>query len=129
MRSTRRRHAATLLLLPVAGITLAGCGGDSGYETGPEPIEPTISQPTVDSLCSILDAQQGTWKALGPEVAHVAFSGAMTLWTQRDTTANAAIAYDRYIVDTVTQRSCPEVRRETLAVIDYPDLKTALNGF
>ncbi|KAF0847335.1 hypothetical protein [Nocardia caishijiensis] len=130
MRSTKRRHAAALLLLPVAAtLTLAGCGGDSGYETGPEPTEPTMSQPTVDSLCSILDSQQGTWKALGPEVGRVAFNGVMRLWALRDTTANAAISYDRYVVDDVTGRSCPEVRTDTLAVLDYPDMKTALNGF
>ncbi|MFC4373729.1 hypothetical protein ACFO5K_06405 [Nocardia halotolerans] len=128
MRSTRRRQAAVLLLVP-AVLALAGCG-NSGYETEDPPATvTTVSQPTVRELCGMLDSQKGTWRALGPEVANVAFLGAVRLWTVRDTAANAAIAHDSRIVDTVTGRSCPEVRSDTLAVLDVVDLETALIGF
>ena len=53
----------------------------------------------------------------------------MTLWTVNDTVANAAIAYNRNIVDTVTIDTCPRVREATLASLDVPDLKVALGGF
>ncbi|MFC4128824.1 hypothetical protein [Nocardia rhizosphaerae] len=130
MRWTVRRGPTTGVLLAVAAASgLSGCGGDSGYEQGPAPTEPTISQATVDELCGILDTQQGTWHAIGPPVARVAFLGAMRLWAVRDLTANAAISYDNGIVDTVTIRSCPEVRTDTLAVLDVPDIRTALGGF
>lgn len=133
MRSTmsrRGRTAGVLLVLTATTLGLSGCGGDSGYEiVGPAPAEPTISQASVDELCGILDGQKGTWKALGPPVARVAFTGAMKLWTVQDPVANAAISWNRHIVDTVTTRTCPEVRTATLKVLDQPDLKTAIGGF
>ncbi|MFD3460293.1 hypothetical protein ACFWVM_11315 [Nocardia fluminea] len=128
--TTPRRAAGFALTLTAAVFGLTGCGGDSGYQTQPpQPTEPTISQASVDELCGILDGQKGTWKALGPRVARVAFTGAMKLWTVNDTVANAAIAYNRNIVDTVTIDTCPRVRDATLASLDVPDLKVALGGF
>ncbi|WP_278264353.1 hypothetical protein [Nocardia sp. AG03] len=119
-----------VLVLAAAALGLTGCGKESGYETEPpQPTEPTISQASVDELCGILDGQKGTWKALGPEVARVAFTGAMKLWTVQDTVANAALSYDRDVVDTVTGRTCPVVRVDTLAVLAVPTLRTALGGF
>lgn len=133
MRSTvprRRRVTGTLLVLTVTALGLSGCGRDSGYETEPpHPSEPVLAQETVNDLCGILDAQKGTWRAIGPSVAQVAFIGAMRLWTVRDGTANAAISYNRSIVDIVTDQTCPEVREATLDVLDQPDLRTALAGF
>ncbi|MDO3646827.1 hypothetical protein [Nocardia mangyaensis] len=132
MRSTtphRGRITGVLLVLAVT-LGLSGCGDDSGYQTQePQPSEPTISQETVNDLCGILDAQKGTWKAIGPPVARVAFLGSVRLWTVRDGVAGAAIAYDPHIVDTVTERTCPEVRTATLVVLDQPDMKTAIAGF
>lgn len=133
MRSTvprRGRTASALLVLAVTALGPSGCGNDSSYEdAGPVPTEPTISQASVDELCGILDGQQGTWKALGPAVARVAFTGAMKLWTVQDTVANAALSWNRHIVDTVTTQTCPVVRTDTLVVLDVPDLKAALGGF
>ncbi|WP_316575273.1 hypothetical protein [Nocardia canadensis] len=132
MRSTmlHRGRVAALFVLTVTALGLSGCGDDSGYgDAGPVPTEPTISQASVDELCGILDGQQGTWKALGPRVARVAFTGAMKLWTVQDTTANAALSWNRHIVDTVTTQTCPVVRDDTLVVLDVPDLKAALGGF
>ncbi|MFE6921343.1 hypothetical protein ACFVAV_09890 [Nocardia sp. NPDC057663] len=128
--SRRGRVAGVLLVLAAATLGPSGCGNDSGYDdVGPTPTEPTISQASVDELCGILGGQKGTWKALGPQVARVAFTGAMELWTVQDPVANAAIAWNRHIVDTVTTRTCPEVRTDTLTVLDLPDLKTAIGGF
>ncbi|MFD3744285.1 hypothetical protein [Nocardia sp. NPDC058633] len=125
-----RRSAGLVLVLAAASLGLTGCGNDSGYQTEPPfPTEPTISQGSVEQLCGILDGQKGTWKALGPRVARVAFTGAVRLWTVNDTVANAAISYDRHIVDTVTIRTCPRVRDATVESLDVPDLKTALGGF
>ncbi|MFI5498506.1 hypothetical protein ACIA5E_05515 [Nocardia asteroides] len=133
MRSTmthRARSTGLLLVLATTALGISGCGNDSGYDdAGPTPTEPTISQPSVDELCGILDGQKGTWHALGPRVARVAFTGAMKLWTVQDTVANSAISWNRHIVDTVTTQTCPVVRDETLVVLDVPDLKTALGGF
>ncbi|MGY0499979.1 hypothetical protein ACWZHB_15950 [Nocardia sp. FBN12] len=130
MISTPPRRATGLaLVLSAAALGLTGCG-ESGYETQPpHPTEPTISQASVQELCGILDGQKGTWKALGPPVARVAFTGAMKLWTVNDTVANAAISYNRRIVDTVTIRTCPQVRDATMKSLDVPDLKAALGGF
>ncbi|WP_446222869.1 hypothetical protein ACTWPB_24385 [Nocardia sp. IBHARD005] len=125
-----RRAAGFALVLAAAALGLTGCGKDSGYQTQPyQPTEPTISQASVQELCGILDGQKGTWKALGPKVARVAFTGAMKLWTVNDTVANAAISFNRRIVDTVTIRTCPRVRDATVKVLDVPDLKAALGGF
>lgn len=125
-----RRAAGFALALTAAALGLTGCGNDSGYQTQPPyPTEPTIAQDSVQELCGILDGQKGTWKALGPQVARVGFTGAVRLWTVNDTVANAAISYNRRIVDTVTLRTCPQVRDATIASLDVPDLKTALGGF
>ncbi|TCJ95232.1 hypothetical protein [Nocardia alba] len=128
--TTPRRAAGLALMLTGAALGLTGCGGNSGYQTQPpQPTEPTISQASVRELCGILDGQKGTWKALGPQVARVAFTGAIRLWTVNDTVANAAIAYNRHIVDTVTIQTCPRVRDATLASLEVPDIEVALGGF
>ncbi|MGW4631890.1 hypothetical protein [Nocardia sp. NPDC004415] len=129
MRSTAPRYGL-VLVLAAAALGLTGCGKESGYETEPPaPTEPAISQASVDELCGILGGQRGTWRALGPEVARVAFTGAMKLWTVQDTVANAALSYNRNVVDTVTDRTCPVIRADTLAVLAVPTLRTALGGF
>ncbi|WP_410872343.1 hypothetical protein [Nocardia sp. A7] len=125
-----RRLGGFAMALVAATLGLSGCGKESGYQTQPpQPTEPTISQASVQDLCGILDGQKGTWKALGPRVARVAFTGAVRLWTVNDTVANAAISYNRRIVDTVTIRTCPQVRDATVKALDVPDLKAALGGF
>ncbi|MFE3543357.1 hypothetical protein ACFXK0_10315 [Nocardia sp. NPDC059177] len=129
MRPTAPRYAL-VLALAAAALGLSGCGEESGYETEPPaPSEPTISPASVEELCGILDGQKGTWKALGPPVARVAFTGAMRLWTVQDTVANAALSYNRDIVDIVTVRTCPVVRDHMLTVLAIPDLRAALGGF
>ncbi|GGK38514.1 hypothetical protein [Nocardia camponoti] len=136
MRSTplrwdkSRRQAAAMSLTAVVLMSgLAGCA-KKGFETEPPaPTEPVISTASVNEVCGIFAGQKGTWKAIGPSVARVAFLGAVRLWTTLDLTANAAIAYNRGIVDERTSEQCPEVRAATLSVLNVSKLETVLNAF
>ncbi|MFD3508255.1 hypothetical protein [Nocardia sp. NPDC058666] len=124
-----RRTTGLALVLSAAALGLTGCGKE-GFQTEPVPAPPTtISVVAADRLCGIFDAQKGTWKALGPQVAQVAFTGVMKLWTIDDTVAGAAVAYNRRIVDTATMRACPRVRSAVLKALEVPDLRAALGGF
>ncbi|MFE1592336.1 hypothetical protein [Nocardia sp. NPDC058705] len=123
------RTTGLVLVLTAAALGLTGCGKE-GFQT--EPVPPpvtTVSAAAAGELCGILDGQKGTWKALGPQVAQVAFTGVMNLWTIDDTVAGAAVAHDRRIVDTTTTRACPQVRSAVLKVLGVPDLRSALGGF
>ncbi|MFD3706195.1 hypothetical protein ACFWUP_23900 [Nocardia sp. NPDC058658] len=124
-------HRATglALVLTAAALGLTGCGKE-GYQTEPVPPPPTtISAEAAGRLCGILDGQKGTWKSLGPQVAQVAFTGVMNLWTIDDTVAGAAVAYNRDLVDTATTRACPQVRSAVLKTLGVPEFRAALGGF
>ncbi|WP_228787179.1 hypothetical protein [Nocardia farcinica] len=132
----------------VAGTVLAGCTDDNDTDTGNTTETVTMAPTTTEGaqttteseteavtpqaaqqLCDMIQSELDNWRGQGATVAKVSFNGTVQNWAARNDGLNDDVIRDRTIVDTVTTQTCPDVRQQTLEVLEVPDLASALVGF
>lgn len=140
----RNTRLALLTAALLVGAIATGCSDndDNSADSAPSPTNPvptvtaspeaeddTITPEASRQLCDMISAEIDNWRDQGPIVARVSFNGTVQNWAARNDGLNDEIIADNAIVDSVTTRTCPDVRSQALEVLDVPDLAAALAGF
>ncbi|MFD4439431.1 hypothetical protein ACFWPK_06590 [Nocardia sp. NPDC058519] len=114
-------------LLVVAGCATSTEAPDPGLPPSTSGA-PEISDDAAGHLCEIMAPDLDSWRAQGTRLARVSFNATVQNWAARNGGINVAVARNREVIDTVTQQHCPDVREQTMQVLDVPDLASALAG-
>ncbi|MFC8046190.1 hypothetical protein [Nocardia sp. NPDC057353] len=136
-----------------AALLLAGCSGDGpdidpapATATGggsitltfPPPADGTTAEvPDTDTitasaerdLCDTLAGEIAGWQEQGGTAAKVSFNTTVQGWAARNGGLNDIVVRDNAVVDTITAKTCPEVRQQALAALGISDLASGLVGF
>lgn len=143
-----------LCALAAAGaMLLAGCSGDGpdidpvpATATGggsitltfPPPADGTTAEvPDTDTisasaerdLCDSIAAAVDGWQSEGGTGATLSFNTTVQGWAARNGGLNDIVVRDRSVVDTITEKTCPDVRQRALAALGISDLASGLVGF
>lgn len=138
---------AAALAVP-AGVT--GCTGSGG----PNPLPPTpTSHPEVTItftspsatgeipnpdqvtpeaaklLCDMISPEIAKWRKQDTTTAAVSFNLTVHDWAARSGGLNTLVVRDRGIVDTITDRTCPDTRKQALEALRIGRLADGLAGF
>ncbi|MDO3647747.1 hypothetical protein [Nocardia mangyaensis] len=147
MAQFRRALVGSTLTALMAGALLTGCSDDNDADTASvtttvPPATQTTMAPTTSAendedkvtpqaaqqLCDMISPEIDNWRDQGSTVAKVTFNGTVQNWAARNDGLNDEVLRDKTLVDTVTTRTCPDVRQQALEVLEVDDLASALVG-
>ncbi|MGN2640012.1 hypothetical protein ACTD5D_28365 [Nocardia takedensis] len=134
------RVARYLMIGAFGAAALTGCSGaDDDLVPNNDSVTavPTPSQTRPDDvspaaatqLCDMIGTEIDNWRGQGPVLAKVSFNGTVQNWATRNDAINADVVRDKSLIDSVTTRTCPEVRGRALEVLGTDELSDALVGF
>lgn len=145
---TRAVRAAIAAVCCAAALATAGCtitveGASGGSATttvppvapAPAPATgvPGVTAPAVDSsaaqrLCSDIGAQLSNWRIQGPTLGRGGFNLVVQSWAAASGGINLGVLTNRSVIDDTTQAYCPDIRSQTLDLLDIPTLAAGLVG-
>ncbi|WP_066907224.1 hypothetical protein [Millisia brevis] len=131
--------------LATAGCTITVEGASNGSATttvppvapapAPAPATgvPGVTAPSVDSgaaqrLCSDIGAQLSNWRIQGPTLGRGGFNLVVQSWAAASGGINLGVLTNRTVIDDTTQAYCPDIRSQTLDLLDIPTLAAGLVG-
>ncbi|MFC3961423.1 hypothetical protein [Nocardia jiangsuensis] len=137
--------AGALLLTGCSGdgpdvdpIPATATGGGSITLTFPPPADGTTAEvPDTDTitasaerdLCDTLAPEIEGWASQGGTGARLSYNTTVQGWAARNGGLNDIVVRDRSVVDTITDKTCPDVRQRALDALGISDLASGLVGF
>lgn len=148
MHPIRSATTPAAVLAVLAGVS--GCAGSNG----PNPLPPTpTSHPDVTItftspsatgdmpnpdqvtpeaaklLCDMISPEIANWRKQDATAAEVSFNLTVHDWAARSGGLNTLVVRDRGIVDTITDQTCPDTRKQALDALRIGRLADGLAGF
>lgn len=87
--------------------------------------EPTVSDTAAQSLCDAIRPELSNFRVQGPTLGRVGMNLIVHPWGLQN---GIDVLNHKSVVDTVTMKTCPEVRQEAIEALEVPDLATVIVG-
>ncbi|MFE7801765.1 hypothetical protein [Nocardia sp. NPDC057440] len=137
---------STLLAAGIfAAAALTACGtstdpsptGSSGSTTesatatsapsGPaKPSSPVISDAAAGRLCDMIRPELSNWRIQGPTLGRIGLNALVHEWALTNGGINAQVLADKPVIDRITTKSCPDVRKQAIEALGLSDLASGL---
>ncbi|MEU8894428.1 hypothetical protein [Nocardia sp. NPDC048505] len=85
-----------------------------------------ISDASATQLCELIKPELSSWRVQGPTVGKIGLNALVHQWGLQQGGINGHILHDKSIVDTVTTKTCPDVRQQTIEALELPNLAAGL---
>lgn len=89
---------------------------------------PTVNSTAADRLCSDIGAQLSNWRLQGATLGRGGFNLVVQSWAAGAGGINLGVIANRGVIDEITSATCPDVRNQTLELLDIPTLAAGLVG-
>ncbi|WP_067859274.1 hypothetical protein [Nocardia shimofusensis] len=87
--------------------------------------EPTVTDAAAQSLCDAIRPELSNFRVQGPTLGRIGMNLIVHPWGMQN---GIDVLNNKSVVDTVTIKSCPDVRQEAIDALEVPDLATVVVG-
>ena len=85
-----------------------------------------ISDTSATQLCQLIEPELSAWRVQGPTVGKIGLNALVHQWGVQQGGINGHILHDKSLIDTVTTKSCPDVRQQAIEALGLPNLAAGL---
>ncbi|MCP2278775.1 hypothetical protein [Nocardia amikacinitolerans] len=139
-------RSTSLVVAAFAAATLAACGTNGNPEptgstgsttsaptsatttaqaTGTQKPTPTVTDAAATQLCDAIRPELSNFRVQGPTLGRVGLNLIVHPWGLQN---GIDVLGNKAVVDTVTTKSCPDVRQQAIEALQTPDLASIIVG-
>ncbi|MEV6280438.1 hypothetical protein [Nocardia sp. NPDC051832] len=85
-----------------------------------------ISDASATQLCELIKPELSSWRVQGPTIGKIGLNALVHQWGIQQGGINGHILQDKSIIDTVTTKSCPDVRQQAIEALGLPNLAAGI---